>query len=129
MKKVKARWNDMRIAVTSKGKSPESEVDERFGRAKYFIIYDTGSERYNVLDNELNLNAAQGAGVQSGELVVREGANVLLTGHCGPKAFRVLSAAGVAVFNGCRGTVEQAIESFQNGEMQQAQTPDVRGHW
>jgi predicted Fe-Mo cluster-binding NifX family protein len=119
----------MKIAVTSKGKDLGSELDERFGRAKYFIIYDTDADQYIALDNEVNLNAAQGAGVQSGELIVREGANVLLTGHCGPKAFRVLNTAGVDVFNGCRGTVEQAIESYRKGEMKQAQAPDVQGHW
>jgi predicted Fe-Mo cluster-binding NifX family protein len=119
----------MRIAVTSKGADLSSELDERFGRAKYFIIYDTDTGEYRAVDNEVNLNASQGAGIQSGELVVREGAGALLTGHCGPKAFRVLSAAGVAVFNGCTGTVEQAIESYRKGELQKSEAPDVRGHW
>jgi predicted Fe-Mo cluster-binding NifX family protein len=119
----------MKIAVTSRGTELSSEIDERFGRAKNFIIYDTDTGEYRSVDNEVNLNAPQGAGIQSGEVVVREGANVLLTGHCGPKAFRVLSAAGVAVFNGCSGPVEQAIESYRKGELQKAEAPDVRGHW
>ena len=119
----------MKIAVTSRGPELTSEVDERFGRARNFIIYDTDTGEYRAVDNELNLNAPQGAGIQSGEVVVREGADVLLTGHCGPKAFRVLSAAGVVVFNGCSGTVEQAIESYRKGELQKSEAPDVRGHW
>ena len=119
----------MKIAVTSTGAELSSELDERFGRARYFIIYDTDSGEHRAVNNEINLNAPQGAGIQSGELVVREGAGVLLTGHCGPKAFRVLSAAGVEVFNGCTGTVEQAIESYRKGELKRSEAPDVRGHW
>ena len=119
----------MKIAVTARGAELTSEVDERFGRAMYFIIYDTDTGEFRAVNNETNLNAPQGAGVQSGELVVREGAGVLLTGHCGPKAFRVLSAAGVEVFNGCSGTVAKAIESYRKGEMQKSEAPDVRGHW
>jgi predicted Fe-Mo cluster-binding NifX family protein len=119
----------MKIAVTSQGTDLSSEVDARFGRAKYFIICDADTGEYRAVDNKVNLNAPQGAGIQAGELVVREGAKVLLTGHCGPKAFRVLSAAGVAVFNGCSGTVEQAIESYRKGELQKSEAPDVRGHW
>jgi predicted Fe-Mo cluster-binding NifX family protein len=119
----------MKIAVTARGAELSSEVDERFGRAKNFIIYDTDTGEYRAVDNEMNLSAPQGAGIQAGELVVREGAGVLLTGHCGPKAFRVLKAAGVTVFNGCSGTVEQVIESYRMGELQQADAPDVRGHW
>ena len=120
---------EMKIAVTSRGTDPSSELDERFGRAKYFIIYDTDTGEFRAVDNEVNLNASQGAGIQSGELVVREGAKALLTGHCGPKAFRVLNAAGVEVFNGCTGTVEQAIESYHKGELQKSEAPDVSGHW
>lgn len=119
----------MKIAVTSTGTELSSELDERFGRAKYFIIYDNDTGEYNAVNNEVNLNAAQGAGIQSGELVVREGAKALLTGHCGPKAFRVLSAAGVEVFNGCAGTVEQAIENYRKGELRKSEAPDVSGHW
>lgn len=119
----------MRIAVTSKGTDLSSELDERFGRAKYFIIFDTDTGEHRAVDNEVNLNAAQGAGIQSGELVVRHGAGVLLTGHCGPKAFRVLNAAGVAVFNGLTGTVEQAIESYRKDELKKSEVPDVQGHW
>ena len=119
----------MRIAVTSKGTDLSSELDERFGRAKYFIIFDTDTGEHRAVDNEVNLNAAQGAGIQSGELVVRHRAGVLLTGHCGPKAFRVLNAAGVTVFNGLAGTVEQAIESYSKGELKKSEAPDVQGHW
>ena len=48
-----------------------SKVDPRFGRAKYFIIYDTETKEMEVVGNEQNFQAAQGAGVQSAQNVAR----------------------------------------------------------
>jgi predicted Fe-Mo cluster-binding NifX family protein len=119
----------MKIAVTAKGTDLSSELDERFGRTKYFIIYDTETGEYRAVDNRVSMNKRQGAGIQAGELIVHEDAGVLLTGHCGPKAYRVLRTAGVTVFTGCEGTVEEVIESYSKGELKEAKAPDVGGHW
>ena len=51
------------------------------------------------MDNTPNLNATQGAGIQAAESVAWLGVETLITGHGGPKAFQVLSAAGIKVFN------------------------------
>ena len=42
----------MKIAVTSKGKDLDSQIDPRFGRAAYIIIVDTLSLEFEVLDNK-----------------------------------------------------------------------------
>ena len=119
----------MKIAVTSRGDSMSSDVDPRFGRAQYFIIYDTEQGDARAVGNSMNVELPQGAGIQAAEMIVREGADVLLTGHCGPKAFRTLSAADVKVITGAEGTVQEAIEKFQRGELKEASAPDVEGHW
>lgn len=119
----------MKIAVTSTGKTAESEVDQRFGRAKYFMVFDSETGEYTAIDNEINVNAMQGAGVQAGEIMSREGVQVLLTGHCGPNAFRTLQAAGITVMTGAAGTVEEAVKRYTAGEMTEAGGADVEGHW
>ena len=78
----------MKIALTTSGKSLDAPVDSRFGRAPGFLLYDLETKTFSVVDNELNLNAPQGAGIQAAETIVRSGARALVTGHCGPKAFR-----------------------------------------
>ena len=85
----------MKIAFSTSGETLDSPLDARFGRAPKFLVYDLDSETFEVVDNRQNLNAAQGAGIQSAETVARLGVNILVTGHCGPKAFRVLRAAGI----------------------------------
>ncbi|HUV35738.1 MAG TPA: NifB/NifX family molybdenum-iron cluster-binding protein [Patescibacteria group bacterium] len=119
----------MKIAVTATGKTAESEVDQRFGRARYFMVFDSEAKRYTAIDNEINVNAMQGAGIQAGEIMSREGVQVLLTGHCGPKAFRTLQAAGITVVTGAAGTVEEAVQRYLGGGFSEAGGPDVQGHW
>ncbi len=119
----------MKISVTATGETLDSPIDPRFGRASYLILYDSDSQTFNVTDNSPNLNAVQGAGIQAAEQVVKLGAKALISGHCGPKAFRVLAAAGIAVYNTQAGTVAEALEELKAGKLTQASSADVAGHW
>lgn len=119
----------MKIAITSEGETLESAVDPRFGRGAYFLLVDSESEEFRVVNNEQNLAAAQGAGIQAAETVARSGAKALLTGHCGPNAFRTLQAAGIAVYTGASGTAREALERFRSGTWEASSGADVEGHW
>ncbi len=119
----------MKIAISSTGGKPESPMDARFGRAGYFQIFDTDTEEYEAIDNTTGRDAMQGAGVQAGELIAGTGVSILITGHCGPNAYRVLSGAGVKVMLCSSGTVENAVEKFMKGDLKEAAGPDVNGHW
>jgi predicted Fe-Mo cluster-binding NifX family protein len=119
----------MKIAFTTAGNNLNSTLNSRFGRAPKFLIYDLDSETFEMYDNQQNLNAAQGAGIQSAETVARLGAKCLVTGHCGPKAFRVLLAAGIKVFNTDSPTVTEALKQYREGKLTEAKAADVEGHW
>ena len=119
----------MLIAVTAKSRDPESEVDPRFGRAHYFHIIDTETEELTVLENERGLSLMQGAGIQTAELLASRKVDAVLTGHCGPKAFQTLRAAGINVITGVEGKVKNAVESFKKGEYKFTDSPDVQSHW
>jgi len=119
----------MKVVVTSSGEGLDSQVDPRFGRAAQFILVDTETGVARAVDNSAGVAAAQGAGVQAAETVSRLGAECLITGHCGPKAFRTLDAAGIAVYTGASGTVAEAISQLEGGGLTRASGPDVGGHW
>jgi len=119
----------MRVAVTAQGSGLDSQVDARFGRAKFFVIVDTETGESSSADNTQNLNAAQGAGIQAGRNVVELGVKAVITGHVGPNAFATLQAGGVAVYTGATGTVADAIEQFKAGKLKQSTGADVEGHW
>lgn len=121
--------SDMKIAVTSSSGDFDSEIDERFGRAGYFIIYDTEKDEFYSVDNSENLNAMQGAGVQAASNVASENVDVVLTGHCGPKAFSTLKAAGIEVVTGMSGSIKEVVDEYRGGDYQKSDSPDVKGHW
>ncbi len=119
----------LKITLTTSGDDINAPLDSRFGRAPKFLVYDLDSGTYEVVDNQQNLNAAQGAGIQSAETVARLGAKALITGHCGPKAFRVLTAAGIKIYNTDAPTVAEALEQYRSGKLSEAKNADVEGHW
>ena len=119
----------MKVAVTSQGPEANSEVDPRFGRAKYFIIFDTETDEAFPLDNAQNLNAVQGAGIQAARNVIDARAEALITGNVGPKAFATLEAGGVEVHVGASGLVRDAVEQFKAGRLRRVDKPNVQGHW
>jgi predicted Fe-Mo cluster-binding NifX family protein len=119
----------MRIAVSSEGTELSARVDSRFGRTKWFILYDTDTGEFESINNEQVLNLSQGAGIQAAQHLVDHNADVVLTGHCGPNAFRTLATAGLEVVLGASGTVGEAIKQFQEGGLRAAKAPDVEGHW
>lgn len=119
----------MKIAVTSKGDSLDSEVDPRFGRAAYIIIVDTDTMEFEALDNSKNANSFKGAGIQAGTMVSEKKAKVLLTGFCGPNAFKTLDAANIKVANDAAGTVREAVKAFNDGKMKFSDQANVEKNW
>ncbi len=119
----------MLICITSQGSDLDSQVDPRFGRAAKFVLVETDTNEFKTVDNTQNLQAAQGAGIQAAQNVVNAGAKAVVTGHCGPKAFTALNAAGVDTYTGASGAVSEALQAFKTGELKKAAGADVEGHW
>ena len=104
----------MKLAVTAKGPELDSEVDPRFGRAMFIIVVDEESLDIEAVDNSANANAFKGAGIQAATMISGKGAEVLLTGYCGPKAFQVLVAADIRVASDVSGTVREAVAAWKS---------------
>lgn len=119
----------MKVAVTAKGTTLKDSVDPRFGRAAHILIVDTDSMNVEALDNSANINAFKGAGIQAATMICDKGAEVLLTGYCGPKAFQTAQAGGIKVVNDVNGTVEEAIKQLKEGTLQYSEAPNADGHW
>ncbi len=118
----------MKIAVTSTGTSLDSEIDPRFGRCRFFLLVETDDLQFEALENQ-NITLGGGAGIQSAQLMDEKQVKYVLTGNCGPNAYRALEAAGIQVITGCYGTVRQAVESFRSGSFESMQGPNVENHF
>jgi predicted Fe-Mo cluster-binding NifX family protein len=114
----------MKVAVTSVGRGLDDAVDRRFGRCRYIVVVDTMTQEVDVVANEA-LQASSGAGVRAvRELTDRE-AGAVITGSCGPHAFRALQAAGIALYTGAEGTVGECVQQLVAGELAPADEPNV----
>ena len=119
----------MKIVITAQGKELSSEIDLRFGRAKWLIVVDTKSGDLQAHDNAVNLNAAQGAGIQTGQNIANLGVEAVITGNVGPNAFKTLNAAGVKILLVEKQTVQDAIDLFKAGKLKEVDQANVEGHW
>ena len=119
----------MKVVVTTQGDTLEAQVDPRLGRAAKFILYDTESKEFSVVDNSAGVSASHGAGVTAGQTIADAGAEAVITGNCGPRAFQVLTSAGIKVYIGASGTVAEALKQFEAGQLQEAGGPNVQQHF
>ena len=103
-----------RICVTSLGPDLDSEVDPKFGRAHFFLIFDPETEDFEVIENP-NREFAHGVGIQTAQLMASQNVGVVLTGAFGPKAARVLETAGIQMEAGYSGSVKDALAKFKSG--------------
>ncbi|BBO92168.1 NifB/NifX family molybdenum-iron cluster-binding protein [Desulfosarcina ovata] len=119
----------MKIAVTSTGTDLDAPVDPRFGRAAYILIVDSDTLDVEVLDNAENVNAFKGAGIQAATMISDKKADVLLTGYCGPNAFKTLEAAQIRVASDVSGTVREAVAAAAADQLTFSSAPNAEGHW
>jgi predicted Fe-Mo cluster-binding NifX family protein len=107
----------MKIAVTAKGKTLGSPLDQRFGRAEYLLIVDSDTLEFEVMDNAAAA-ASGGAGIVAAQAVVEKGVQAVITGSVGPNAISVLQAAQVAIYQGQAVSVRENIELFRKAALE-----------
>lgn len=119
----------MRIAISSSRPDLDAEVDPRFGRCRYFVIVDSETKEFEVLDNQAAMTSSGGAGIQAAQMVANSGVAVVITGHLGPNAADTLAAAGVKTYLGATGTVREVLQQYNTGRLRESSGPTVESHF
>ena len=117
----------MKVAVSSTGTTLDSAIDPRFGRCSHFLVVETGDMSFEAFSNE-SVALGGGAGIQSAQFIASKGATAVLTGNCGPNAMSALSAAGVKVILALSGTVREAVQRYNRGDLPSASEANVGAH-
>ena len=118
----------MKIAVSSTGKTLEDQVDQRFGRCKYFIVADSDTMNFEAIQNQ-GASAMGGAGIKAAQSLSEMGVKAAISGNVGPNAFNTLSAANIVTYVGVSGKIKNAIEKFRRGELKKTESSNVSGHF
>jgi len=118
----------LKVVVSATSENLDAQIDPRFGRCQFFVIVDTDTMSFEALPNT-SQSAPSGAGIQAAQNVATKGVHAVLTGNVGPNAFQALSAAGINIITGVSGTVKEAIERYNRGELKEISGPTVQGHF
>lgn len=108
----------MKIAISSTGKTLESEVDARFGRCPYFLIVEIEENKIKDFKAIENTAKAQmgGAGITAAEIVANEKPDTIITANLGPRAFQVFNQFKIKIYQG-QGKIKKVVEDFVEGKL------------
>ncbi|MBN1841838.1 MAG: NifB/NifX family molybdenum-iron cluster-binding protein [Deltaproteobacteria bacterium] len=114
----------MKVAITSKGKSMDSEIEPRFSRSPFFVIVDTETGGVKAFENP-GASAKDAACVDAVQSLTGKGVKTVLTGNVGHNAFVTLQDATIRIYLGATGTVRSAVEDFKKRRLSRAKEPSV----
>ena len=98
-------------------------MDGRFGRAPYFLMYDTREAKWTAHENTQNAALEHGAGIQAAQTIEKMGAEILITGQIGPKALQVLRASRIKIYCVEPAKVNSVLNEFLEGHYQEYFAP------
>lgn len=118
----------MKVLITVTSPNFEASLDPRFGRAAYFLMVDSETLEWEAQPNSA-VHASGGAGIKAAQFVVNSGCKAVISGDCGPNAFDVIDAAGVAMYVfGSSQNVQEALNNLKEGKLEQLGSPSSPGH-
>ena len=108
----------MKIGVPTMGnRGLQEEISPHFGRAPTFTLYDTDTEGTDIVDNTSEHMGGTG---KPPEMLMQHGVEVMLCSGLGPRAINLFESYGIRVFVGASGTVEDSIDLWKEGILQEA---------
>ncbi len=106
----------MKIALPVDEKNIDTTVCPSFGRAPYFLIYDTESNDYLFYDNQA-ASSQGGAGIKAAQSLLDNQVSFLLTPRCGENAAQVLNTGGVKLYKTISESAMENINAFNDGKL------------
>lgn len=108
---------EMKILLATKGPTLDSDIDERFARANYFLIYDDVEQTLETIENKQELS--HGAGPQTVQVAIDNKIDVILSAVPGENAIRAIHSAGIKVYEASNLSANQAIEKLKLNQLKE----------
>ncbi len=111
----------MKILFVADEPNLESKIAKRFGHANYYIIYDTGNDTFEAIENP-------GHGEKHEVLydLAEKGIKTFIVGNIGPGAFETVEEIGAEVYLARLMKVKDALEKFKKGELEKLEKPTLK---
>lgn len=110
----------MKIMVSAFSELSSAAANPRFGRADWLILHNAEDNTNQAFKNPA-VEQSGGAGVAAAQFVVDHKVDVVISGHFGPNAANVLSAAGIkmVLFSGDELTCDQLVSEYSQGTLKE----------
>lgn len=110
----------MKIAFTAKGKEWNSQIDPRFGRTDFIIIYREDEEDIEIVDNSQIAQVAHGAGPRTAQKFAEISPDILITGNGpGGNAARALEKIDMEIYTGAHNmSIKEAYQAYKNDKLE-----------
>lgn len=122
------RYEKLLIAVSANGTTLEDQVDQRFGRCKYFLLVNSETLTFESIPNQ-GAMVSGGAGIKAAQTLAEKSVKAVISGNIGPNAFDTLSAANIDSYVGASGNIKSYIQKFNRGELKKTENPNVKNHF
>lgn len=106
----------MKIAIPADEKNINTVVCPSFGRAPFYMVYDTATKDTSFLVNDA-AQSAGGAGIKAAQLLVDSGVEVVITPRYGENAAKVLIDAGVKAYKNIAGSAAENVTAYEKGQL------------
>jgi len=102
-----------KIAITTEKEGIDSQIDQRFGRCKYFLVVELDNNQIKEIKSIENDGAIQGhgAGIKAAQQLGDLGIKSVISGSTGPNASVVLEKLGITAYR-ASGNAKNAINEF-----------------
>lgn len=108
----------MKVMIPVNDCQDQATMCASFGRAPYFLIYDTENKTEEFVKN-LAADAQGGAGIKAAQFIVDSGAKAVLTVRCGQNAADVLKAADIKVYKTTSDKTDENLKAFAEGKLEE----------
>lgn len=106
----------MKIALPVNEKSIEANFHDSFGRAPYYLLYNTNSKEVDFLDHRA-VAIQGGAGVRAAQVLADHGVRAIITPQCGENAEKILRNAEVLVYKSIAASIRENIDAFLKDQL------------
>lgn len=109
----------MKIAITSEGGGMEGTVAEHFGRCPEFVLVEIEGKEIKSAKGVPNPYDGKHIPGAVPRFVKDQGAEIVITGGCGPMAIKLFDELGVRLVMGARGRISDTVSDFLKGRLKQ----------
>ncbi len=76
------------FAISSTGKTEKSNLDLRFGKCQYIVIFNADKNEYTISENPFK--EGENSGINLVQFLKKQGVTTIITGEVGPKVSQTL---------------------------------------